>query len=89
MNYIRCIINNIRYNAAVLRRDFITLVGVGGSELYMLFHSETESEICLLEECFGRILNIITTPIKWEEINDALAAIDNVIIYYMLKCYDK
>lgn len=83
------IINNIRYQVAGLRRIFIAFFSVGWIELYMSIHSDTESDDCFTLDCLTRINSIGTTPVKWEEINDALSAIDNVIIYYMLKCYDK
>jgi hypothetical protein len=89
MYYIRYIIYTIYYNVAALRRLFIALFGVGGSELYMLIHSETESDDCFTADCFTRMANITIAPVHMTKINDNLTAIDNVIVYYMLKCHEK
>jgi hypothetical protein len=89
MYYIRYIIYTIYYYTAALRRVFITLFGVGGIELYMLNHYETESENCFTSDCLTRITNILCTPVPMTEINDIMSAMDNVIVYYMLKCHEK
>lgn len=89
MYYVKYIIYTIYYYAAALRRCFIALFGVGGSELYMLIHSETESDDYFTGDCLTRIANILSTPVPMTTINDILSAMDNIIVYYILKCYDK